>query len=64
MWSNRGYTVLSPFMGIGSEGVQSLKHKRRFIGVELKESYWTQASRNLKTAEASALSLFDMMSAA
>jgi DNA methylase len=43
MWSNAGDVVLSPFMGIGSEGVCSLKLKRKFIGVELKESYWKQA---------------------
>ena len=34
LWSNRGDTVLSPFMGIGSEGVVALKQKRRFVGVE------------------------------
>lgn len=43
MWSNKGDVVLSPFMGIGSEGVQSLKLGRKFFGVELKESYWKQA---------------------
>ncbi len=47
MWSNAGDTILSPFMGIGSEGVTSLKHGRRFIGTELKESYWRQACRYL-----------------
>lgn len=52
MWSNAGDTVLSPFMGIGSEGFMSLKARRRFIGVELKESYWKQAVRNLHGATA------------
>ena len=47
MWSNPGDIVLSPFMGIGSEGVCSLKLKRKFIGTELKESYWKQACRYL-----------------
>lgn len=47
MWSNPGDVVLSPFMGIGSEGVVSLKLKRKFIGIELKESYWRQACRYL-----------------
>jgi hypothetical protein len=47
MWSNPGNTVLSPFMGIGSEGVRSLALGRKFIGVELKESYWRQAGRYL-----------------
>jgi DNA modification methylase len=43
MWSNPGNVVLSPFMGIGSEGVQALRLRRKFVGVELKESYWRQA---------------------
>lgn len=47
MWSNPGDVVLSPFMGIGSEGVMSLKLGRKFIGTELKESYWKQACRYL-----------------
>jgi DNA modification methylase len=52
MWSNPGDVVLSPFMGIGSEGYCSLKAKRKFIGVELKESYWRQACANLESATA------------
>lgn len=59
MWSNPGDTVLSPFMGIGSEGVVALRQRRRFIGVELKETYWRQACRHLQNAEASARTLFD-----
>lgn len=51
LWSNPGDVVLSPFMGIGSEGVISLRMKRRFIGIELKESYFRQASRYLDTAD-------------
>ena len=47
MWSNPDDVVLSPFAGIGSEGVGSLKLGRRFVGVELKESYWKQACRYL-----------------
>jgi DNA modification methylase len=47
LWSQRGDTVLSPFMGIGSEGVVALQHHRRFVGVELKESYYRQAVRYL-----------------
>lgn len=47
MWSNHGDVVLSPFMGIGSEGVVSLRLGRKFAGVELKESYWRQACKNL-----------------
>lgn len=52
MWSNPGETVLSPFMGIGSEGFVSLQQDRRFVGVELKDSYWAQACRNLNGIEA------------
>lgn len=52
LWSNRGEVVLSPFAGIGSEGVVSVEHHRKFIGCELKPSYWRTAVENLKAAEA------------
>lgn len=54
LWSNPGDLVLSPFMGIGSEGYMSIKHGRRFIGTELKKSYWQVACKNLRQAELSA----------
>ena len=47
MWSNPGNIVLSPFMGIGSEGVTALRLGRRFVGIELKQSYFEQACRYL-----------------
>jgi DNA modification methylase len=47
LWSNHGDIVLSPFAGIGSEGYVALQEGRRFIGAELKASYYKQASRNL-----------------
>lgn len=47
LWSNPNDVVLSPFMGIGSEGYVSLQMGRRFVGVELKRSYYEQAVRNL-----------------
>ena len=50
LWSNPGDIVLSPFAGIGSEGYQSLKQGRKFIGFELKESYFNQAKKNLESA--------------
>ena len=50
LWSNPGDLVLSPFAGIGSEGVVSLEEGRRFVGVELKGSYYGQACRNLANA--------------
>lgn len=51
MWSNPDDIVLSPFMGIGSEGVTSLNLGRRFVGIELKESYWKQSCRYLDSAD-------------
>jgi hypothetical protein len=50
LWSNPTDIVLSPFMGIGSEGFVSLELGRRFIGVELKASYFQQAAANLSAA--------------
>lgn len=50
LWSNPGDVVLSPFAGIGSEGHVALTEGRRFIGAELKESYYRQAARNLAAA--------------
>lgn len=50
LWSNPGDLVLSPFMGIGSEGYVALQMGRKFVGVELKKSYWQQAWRNLESA--------------
>ncbi len=51
LWSNPDDVVLSPFAGIGSEGYVSLQHNRKFIGIELKESYYKQAVSNLQIAE-------------
>lgn len=51
LWSNRGELVLSPFAGIGSEGYVSILEDRRFVGVELKPSYWKVACDNLRKAE-------------
>ncbi len=59
MWSNPGDVVLSPFMGIGSEGHCALKMRRKFFGVELKDSYWRQAVKNLTAAQMGAVDLFD-----
>jgi hypothetical protein len=52
MWSNPGDVVLSPFGGIGSEGVQSLKQGRKAFIIELKEAYWKQSCRNLHATSA------------
>ena len=58
LWSNRGDLVLSPFAGIGSEGYVSLQEGRRFVGTELKPSYWAQAVANLEAVERQPRSLF------
>ncbi len=61
LWSNPGDIVLSPFMGIGSEGVVALKLKRGFVGVELKKTYWHQACRHLDDEERNSPDLFDRL---
>ena len=50
LWSNPGDLVLSPFAGIGSEGYVAIQNGRRFLGIELKRSYWEAACRNLERA--------------
>lgn len=50
LWSNPGDTVLSPFAGIGSEGWESIRMGRKFVGSELKESYYRTAVANLNNA--------------
>ena len=47
LWSNEGEKVLTPFMGIGSEVFGAVKLNRKGIGIELKESYFNQAVKNL-----------------
>lgn len=51
LWSAPGETVLSPFAGIGSEGYVALQQLRKFVGIELKRSYWDTARKNLAAAE-------------
>lgn len=58
LWSNENDIVFSPFMGIASEGYVSLEMKRRFVGVELKESYYNQAWKNLQQAASMQQDLF------
>jgi DNA modification methylase len=65
LWSAEGDTVLSPFMGIGSEGWCSVKANRKFIGAELKPEYFQCAAKNLADAVTSRvkmqIGLFDMV---
>jgi len=51
LWTNERDVVLSPFAGIMSEGYESLKMGRRFVGVELKRSYFEEGVRNLLSVE-------------
>jgi len=60
LWSNKGETIFTPFMGIGSEVFQAVKMGRKGIGIELKESYFNVAKRNVASAveEKNQLTLF------
>ena len=49
LYSNKGDTVFTPFMGIGSEVYQAVKMQRKGIGFELKESYYDLAKANLRS---------------
>ena len=51
LWSNPGDVILSPFAGIGSEGYEAVSTGRKFIGMELKESYYNQAIKFLLELE-------------
>lgn len=51
LWTNPGETVLTPFMGVGSEVYGAVRAGRFGIGAELKESYFRQAIKNLEAAE-------------
>jgi len=50
LYTNKGDTVLTPFMGIGSEVYQAVKMGRKGIGFELKRSYFEQAKKNVQSA--------------
>lgn len=65
LWSNPNDLVFSPFAGIGSEGHVALQMGRKFVGSELKESYYNQARLNLELASKSndQMNLFDLLAA-
>lgn len=50
LWTNPGETVLTPFMGVGSEVYGALVNGRKGIGIELKPSYFRQAKINVESA--------------
>jgi len=51
LWTNEGDVVLTPFAGIGSEGYKAVLMGRKAICIELKESYYLQLVRNMKSIE-------------
>jgi DNA modification methylase len=51
LWSNPGETILTPFMGVGSEVYTAVELGRRGIGIELKDTYYRQAVANLRAVE-------------
>ena len=61
LWTNPGDVVVDPFNGVGSSGYQAVKMGRKYIGIELKESYFDQAVKNLCRAkeESGQTTLFD-----
>ena len=66
LYSNPGDVVLSPFMGVGSEVFSPVSLGRKAIGIELKDTYFSQAVKNLKTvqdrfANEEAATLFDVV---
>lgn len=50
LWSNPAETILTPFMGVGSEVYQAVVSGRRAIGIELKDTYYRQAVKNIEDA--------------
>lgn len=67
LWSNPGDIVLDPFMGIGTVPYCAVKMGRKGLGIELKESYFKVAVRNMKKAEfesqnkSDQLNMFDLL---
>ena len=58
LWTAPDDLVFSPFTGVGSEGYTAVKMGRRFIGSELKQSYYQQAIKNMADAKSRNMDLF------
>lgn len=58
LWSNPGDSVLTPFLGIGSEVYSAVKMGRKGIGIELKPSYFSQAVKNIAALQRESAGLF------
>lgn len=61
VYTNEGDRVLSPFAGIGSEGVACLRDGRKFIGMELHPTYFAQARRNLANTKQALPNMLDLL---
>jgi len=59
LWTKKDDIVLTPFMGIGSEIYVAVKNGRKGIGIELKQSYYKQAAKNIAAAKEESLSVFN-----
>lgn len=51
LWSNPGDLILDPFSGLGSTGFQALQMGRRYLGFELKDTYFNQSVKYLRAVE-------------
>jgi DNA modification methylase len=64
LWSNAGELILDPFAGIGTTGYVAVQNDRRFVGCELKRSYFDAACRNIERASnVLSFGLFDVPAA-
>lgn len=61
LWSNPGDVVFDPFSGVGSTGYQAIKMGRKFVGSELKQSYFTQACKNIQSANSNQVDMFSCL---
>lgn len=59
LWSNPGDVVYDPFSGVGSTGYQAIRMGRKFVGSELKKSYFDQAVKNIGSAKSIQGGLFE-----
>lgn len=66
LWTNPGETVLDPFAGIASTPYTAVRHGRRGVGIELKDTYFAAGVKNMHQAEANKerRGLFDTVEAA
>jgi DNA modification methylase len=58
LWTSPNDLVFSPFTGVGSEGYSAVRMGRKFIGSELKKSYFEQAVKNLQDLKRQTQDLF------